>query len=151
MLAFPFALPNQITDVSLTRKFKKLSPGRWAKLALVGSASVPAISFNTGTAVLYPDRQDAFSTLANILTTYPRYRIRIVGHTGRGDKQANAILSKQRAKNVAQYLVDELGLDKHRIMTIGRGNDEPPIRTAGEGKRAWWARWPRVELVLVQE
>lgn len=150
-LAFAFTLPNQITDVSLTRKFKKLSPGRWAKLALVGAASVPAISFNTGTPVLYPDKQEAFETLANILTTYPRYRIRIVGHTGRGDKQANAVLSKKRATVVAQYLVDELGLNKNRIMTIGRGNDVPPARMTGEGKRAWWARWPRVELILVQE
>ena len=150
-MAFAFTLRNQITDVSLTRKFKKLSPGRWGKLALVGSASVPTISFNTGTAVLYPDRQDAFDALANILTTYPRYRIRIVGHTGRGDKQANAVLSKKRATIVARYLVDELGLNKNRIMTIGRGNDEPPSRMAGEGKRAWWARWPRVELILVQE
>ena len=153
-LAFAFALPNQITDVSLSRKFKKLSPGRWGKLSLVGSASVPAISFNTGTAILYPDRQESFTVLAQILTTYPGYRIRVVGHTGRGDKEANSILSKQRATVVAKYLVEELGLNKNRIMTLGRGNDEPPARLtkAGgklEGKRAWWARWPRVDLVLV--
>lgn len=150
-LAFPFVLPNQITDVSLTRKFKKLSPGRWGKLAEIGSVHVPPITFNTGTSVLYPDGQEAFDAIANILTTYPRYRIKVVGHTGRGDKIANAQLSKKRATNVAKYLRDKLGLDKNRIMTIGRGNDAPPARAAGEGKRAWWARWPRVELVLVQE
>lgn len=150
-LGVPFALPRVITDVSITRVFDKLSPGRWARLSEVGSVQVPPITFRRGTADLYPEDQEAFDALVDILTTYPRYRIKIVGHTGRGDRQANSVLSKRRANEVARHLTDSIGIDQNRIFTLGRGNDAPPVRNPGEPARAYYARWPRVELVLVQE
>lgn len=151
----PFQFPSVVEDVSISRKFKKLSPGRWAKLSEIGSLKLVPIRFRTGTAELYPEKQESFKKLIEALTTYPHYRIKIIGHTGRGDKIANALLSKKRATKVANYLMDNYGIDKNRIYAIGVGNSQPPKRLklpSGrlENARAWRARWPRVELILVE-
>ena len=154
-LGMPFALPAVIADVSLSRKFKKLSPGRWARLSTIGSLRLVPITFRRGTSELYPLKQDSFTKLVESLQMYPHYRIRIIGHTGRGDKIANANLSKKRSRIVAKYLMDNYGIDKNRISDIGVGNNQPPRRLKMkdgtlEKARAWRARWPRVELVLVE-
>lgn len=54
-----------------------------------------------------------------------------------------------RARTAAKYLVDKFGIDKNRIYAYGVGNEQPPVRNPGEKKRGFYARWPRVELVLV--
>jgi outer membrane protein OmpA-like peptidoglycan-associated protein/ABC-type nitrate/sulfonate/bicarbonate transport system substrate-binding protein len=150
-LGVPFVAPTSVVDYSITRAFKKLSPGRWAKLREVGSLKIEPIRFRTGTAELDPPRQDAFSDLVDALQTYPKYRIKIVGHTGkRGDKAANMALSKQRSLTAYRYLIDNYGIDKNRIYAYGVGNEEPPVRIAGEKSRAYNARWPRVEIRLVE-
>lgn len=150
-LGVPFMAPTTVVDYSITRDFKKLSPGRWAKLREVGSLKIESIRFKTGTAQLDPPKQDAFADLVDALQTYPKYRIKIVGHTGkRGDKAANMALSKQRSLTAYRYLIDNYGIDKDRIYAYGVGNEEPPVRIAGERSRAYNARWPRVEIRLVE-
>ena len=147
-----FRPATSVVDTSVTRTFAKLSPGRWAKLKEVGSLKVEPISFRRGTSDLDPTKQPSFSKLVEMLTTYPHYRIKVVGHTGRrGDKAANMNLSKQRALAAARFLESEYGIDKYRIYAFGVGNTRPPIRATGEKKRAYYARWPRVELILVGE
>lgn len=149
-LPVAFQAVTQVKDTSVTRRFKKLSPGRWTKLKEVGSLRIQAITFKTGTSALSPERQDSFVKLVEMLATYPHYRIKIVGHSGRrGNKQANMDLSKQRSLTAARWLMNEFGIDKHRIYAYGVGNQNPPVRQPGEKKRAWSARWPRVELILV--
>ena len=150
-LGVAFAPITSAVDVSVTRSFKKLSPGRWTKLAEVGSLRLQPITFKRGTSVLEPVEQESFRKLVEMLKTYPNYRIKVVGHTGRrGDNMANMNLSKQRALTAARHLMNEYGLDKNRIYAYGVGNTQPPIRLPGEKKRAYSARWPRVELILVE-
>jgi outer membrane protein OmpA-like peptidoglycan-associated protein len=59
-------------------------------------------------------------------------------------------LSKQRSLTAYRYLIDNYGIDKNRIYAYGVGNEEPPVRIAGEKSRAYNARWPRVEIRLVE-
>jgi len=140
-----------IKDVSVTRPFKKLSPGRWAKLKDIGSLKLQAITFKRGTYELESTGQSAFKSLVEMLETYPNYRIKVVGHSGkRGDQAANMVLSKKRSISAAKYLMDKYGIDKNRIYAYGVGNGQPPRRETGETKRAYNARWPRVELILVE-
>jgi outer membrane protein OmpA-like peptidoglycan-associated protein len=155
-LGISFMLPTQVEDLGLGRKFKKLSPGKWTKLRknkMVGSVNIPSITFKTGVGTLYPDasEQESFKRIAEILTTYPRYRVIIEGHTGRGDASANMELSKQRANKVKKEIIDELGVNKNRLFTIGYGATSPVSRLQGESKRSWWKRWARVNIIVVQE
>lgn len=141
---------TEIKDVSVTRSFKKLSPGRWVKLRNIGSLRLESIVFKRGTHEL-EQNQESFAKLVEMLETYPNYRIKIVGHAGRrGDKAANQMVSKRRAIAAAKHLMDEFGIDKNRIYAYGVGNEQPPTREQGEKKRAYHARWPRVELILVE-
>lgn len=151
-LPFPFLLPQQTIDYSISRPFSKLTPGAWSRLRVVGSFKIEDITFSTGGFDLDPPEQDAFKTLVNTLQTYPNYRIRIVGHTGqRGDNDANMILSKKRAMTTRDYLVDKFGIDPNRIYAYGVGSQEPPVLLPGQEKdRGYYRSWPRVEIRLVE-
>ena len=139
-----------IIDMGVTRKFKSLSRGRWLKWKEVGSLKVEPIRFMSGTSELEKHTLSSFRKLVEMLETYPNYRIKIVGHTGRrGDKAVNQVLSMNRARTAAKYLVDTFGIDKNRIYAYGVGNEQPPVRIPGEKRRGYYARWPRVELILV--
>jgi len=150
-----FQALTQVTDTSVTRKFKKLSPGRWTKLHEVGSLKLQPITFSRGVAELNPPDQVSFRSLVEMLETYPHYRIRIEGHTGwtrnptEISKAASMDLSKAQALSASKFLMDKYGIHRNRIYTIGLGSTQPPTRTVGESNRAWHARWPRVELILV--
>jgi OOP family OmpA-OmpF porin len=66
------------------------------------------------------------------------YQIRIEGHTdSTGPAAYNLGLSKRRANSVKQYLVQHFDIRAERLLTEGRGEDEP-IDTnetrAGRGK-----------------
>lgn len=151
-----FQALTQVTDTSVTREFKKLSPGRWARLREVGSLKIQPITFSRGTNELNPPNQRAFTNLIEMLETYPHYRIKIVGHTGWSrnpsevTKAANMDLSKARAIAATDYLIKNYGIHRNRIYNLGLGSTQPPQRTVGESNRAWHARWPRVELILVE-
>jgi outer membrane protein OmpA-like peptidoglycan-associated protein len=54
------------------------------------------------------------------------YQIRIEGHTdSRGPAAYNVGLSHRRANSVKQYLVQHFDIDAERLLTDGRGEDEP--------------------------
>lgn len=86
-LGIMFAPVAVITDMGVTRKFKSLSRGRWMKWKEVGSLKVEPIRFMSGTSDLDEHTLVSFEKLVEMLQTYPNYRIKVVGHTGRrGDK-----------------------------------------------------------------
>lgn len=150
------SIPNNIEDVSLTRKFSKISPAKWNMLRkekVLGAINIPEITFVTGTSDLYPnyEEQKAFDMIKDIMLKYPRSRIIVEGHTGRGDAIANMDLSKKRSNKVQELILDNMGVDKNRLMTIGYGATQPPERNQNENKISWWKRWARVNIVVVQE
>lgn len=54
------------------------------------------------------------------------YQIRIEGHTdSTGPAVYNLGLSRRRANSVKQYLVQHFNIDAGRLLTEGRGEDEP--------------------------
>ena len=60
----------------------------------------------------------------------------VVGYTDRiGSDASNQVLSEQRAKTVADYLVGK-GMPAGKIATQGRGEAEPVTGTQGEGIKA---------------
>ncbi|HYF23472.1 MAG TPA: OmpA family protein [Caulobacteraceae bacterium] len=87
------------------------------------------LHFDTGAATLRPDSQATLSTVAQILTAYPRAAVRIEGFTDeRGDAAANKQLSEERAAAVARALT-AAGVPAARIRSAGLG--EQPTGAAG--------------------
>ena len=73
------------------------------------------------------------------------YRIRIEGHTdSTGPAAYNFKLSQRRANSVRQYLVQHFDISADRLLTEGRGEDEP-IDT--NGTRAGQRKNRRAEFV----
>jgi len=94
------------------------------------------LHFDTGAATLRPESQATLSTVAQILTAYPRAAVRIEGFTDeRGDAGGNKQLSEERAANVARALVGA-GIPAERVRSLGLGEQAPAATNATEQGRA---------------
>lgn len=84
--------------------------------------------------------------LVELLKSYPKVKVRIVGHSdGAGDKEANLTISQARADFAKRQLTDA-GIAEARIEAIGLGMEHPiATNETVEGR----ARNRRVELVVV--
>ncbi len=72
--------------------------------------------------------------------------IRVVGHTDLfGEAEYNLDLSRRRAQTVASYLVARFSIPRSRVVTEGRGMQEPIVTTGSQDEQAVNRR---VEIVL---
>ncbi len=137
---------------SLETPFSPLSPTQWDELKEVGTLKVDPIVFQQGATELDMIAKKVIDQAVERLRHYPNFRIVIKGHTDvRGDNQQNILLSKDRADAVARYLQVVYNIDSNRLRVLGFGGSHPLPQAAGETRRAWMYRLPRVELVLVRE
>jgi len=103
------------------------------------------VSFDVGSATLKPDALDTYGKIANILKSYDKTVIHVVGHTDTsGSSDFNQNLSVNRAASVSSYL-GQSGVPQTRIREEGRGERELAVRTADNVKEA---RNRRVDIVL---
>lgn len=142
--------------VQLDIPFDSLSPEQWAKLRVVGKMRISPITFEPGTDRLTADGQKVLNQVATSLTfNYPQYRILVKGHTSLAfspaQEQANAELSLERAEVVRNYLATIHGIDLNRLLAVGAGGSDPPVRKRGEGDLAYRNRLPRVEFTLLED
>ena len=94
------------------------------------------VLFDFDTFVLLPTAQQELQEISTYLTNNIRLKIKISGHTDAiGSKAYNALLSKQRARAVAQYLIDA-GIAKDRITYDGFGSAKPIMEnTTSAGRK----------------
>jgi outer membrane protein OmpA-like peptidoglycan-associated protein len=84
--------------------------------------STAMIHFSTGDSQLLPQAKAALERLAEKLKADPLLRVQIDGHADqRGEEDRNAVLSRLRAKSVADFLM-EAGIERSRITTRGLGS-----------------------------
>ena len=104
------------------------------------------ITFATDSFEVRPGLRADVSRVAAHLNRYPDMTVRVVGHTDSdGEAAYNIGLSKRRANAVADIL-QAGGVSYARIVTIGRGEEEPiASNLTAEGK----ARNRRVEIVMI--
>ncbi len=103
------------------------------------------ILFATDSAVVGPTLRRDLAALAQNLQQYPDSTIEVIGHTDNvGDAAYNLSLSRQRAAAVAAILVQN-GVSPSRIVTIGRGEDQPVASNLTEAGRQ---QNRRVEIVI---
>jgi outer membrane protein OmpA-like peptidoglycan-associated protein len=76
---------------------------------------------------LTEEAKSQLALLASILISNPHSAIEVISHTdSRGSSEHNIVLSQNRAKSVATYLVN-IGVPRNRISTLGIGEAEPLI------------------------
>ena len=133
---------DQITRVEVIRGE---GSGIIAELDVVG-----ATMFEFYSAELNQDGKDTIDAFRKSLgpELTDAYRVLIVGHTDNsGDKRYNMWLSRERAKSVADYLI-ESGADKDKIRTMGMGPYDP---IASNDTREGRIQNRRVDVYVVAE
>jgi outer membrane protein OmpA-like peptidoglycan-associated protein len=83
------------------------------------------LNFDTASAAIRPADQPNLDALAQILTAYPKAKVKVVGYTdARGSTPANADLGQQRATAVLDALVAK-GVARDRIEAATGGEANP--------------------------
>lgn len=105
-----------------------------------GSASL-LITFEFSSADLSSQARSELDIVAGALAAneLSKFSFSIEGHADpRGDSLYNQYLSQQRAESVVDYLVSMHGIDRQRLMPIGKGDQElfdPSFPAAPENRR----------------
>lgn len=103
------------------------------------------VSFDIDSAQLKPEALNTYAKIANVLKTYDKTVIHVVGHTdSTGTDAHNQSLSERRAAAVASYL-NLQGVPSSRTRQEGRGERELLVKT-GDGVKE--ARNRRVDIVI---
>jgi len=104
------------------------------------------IFFEFDKAELLPESKAELDKLVDIMTDYPFLKIEIGGHTDNvGSYDYNKKLSRERAKSVVDYLIEE-DVNTVRVTYSGYGSEKPITSNATEEGKA---RNRRVEFVIL--
>jgi OOP family OmpA-OmpF porin len=94
-------------------------------LAINKPLVIKNINFESGKAKLLPVSNEELNKLTVYLKTNSNYKIELSGHTDNtGDEIINQTLSQERAKTIANYLINSC-IDKKRITHKGEGSKKP--------------------------
>lgn len=131
------AIPAEVA-----KKIEKLEPlvvkaEETAKLAAkLDCANLPAdikvnavdysIQFQVGSANISPTSEATLDSIAKDLSLVPDRCVLIEGHTdATGKAEKNVELSKDRANSVVDYIVEKAGIDRARLVPLGKGSSNP--------------------------
>lgn len=103
---------------------------------LKGGFSTTKILFNSGSAQLKSESYEFLDQLGNTLKDDPSLKIKIIGHTDSdGVEKNNLLLSQERAKSVAEFLIENYNISTNNIQTQGMGESQPVAdNNTSEGK-----------------
>ena len=88
------------------------------------------IYFDYNKISIKPDQRYVLDVLAAYLSSNPKTAIVIEGHADqRGTEEYNRALSERRAISIRDYL-ENLGVTRDRMLTIGYGEDKPVVPNA---------------------
>jgi OmpA-OmpF porin, OOP family len=97
-----------------------------AKLMNEGKFSTTGITFDTNSDKIKATSKATLDEIAAVLQANTDFRIKIVGHTDNdGDAKANIVLSQKRAAAIKLALVNNYNIDASRLITEGKGENEP--------------------------
>ncbi|MBP5283386.1 MAG: OmpA family protein, partial [Treponema sp.] len=111
--------------------------------------SVEKIQFKPESSILEDSEKEKLALISQILSAYPDNDLLITGHTAKvGTPESCQKLSEERAKSVADYLVQLGTKDSKHIFTLGNGA-RVPIATnqTTEGR----TRNRRVEITILDK
>ena len=105
------------------------------------------VFFETDSATIKPESAEVLEAVGAAIKTLDGAAIRIEGHTDdQGSDAHNLDLSKRRARAVAQWLIQNAGIDAAQLTTQGYGKSRPIVSggDADEGQNR------RVEFVILE-
>lgn len=124
--------------------FMRLTPGKSLRVILMGD-----VFFTSGSHVLRPSGRAALQQISPVLRGAP-HLLAVVGHAATGESTADGsgawAVSTARSGEVADFLMENGGIDPGRISLAAYGDQRPLWRDAAAD-----ARNRRVELVLSME
>jgi len=125
--------PGQKTSEPPTTSSGIVTPGK----AIIDSNVGNTVYFQTDSAALQPEAQQALQKQAYWLLQFPQYRVTVEGHADeRGTRDYNLALGERRADAVMRYFI-ALGVDPKRLKTISYGKERPVCTDANE---ACWSQ-----------
>ncbi len=96
------------------------------KLIEEGKFSTTGILFDVNSATIKPESNGVLKEIADALTKFPDFKVKIIGHTDAdGSDASNLTLSQKRAAAVKDALKKDFGIDESRMVTDGKGEKEP--------------------------
>jgi len=106
------------------------------------------LNFEPDRAALLPGEEDKLKTIADALKRIPDRTFHVIGHTADvGSQESQQVLSLERAKVIAQYLMNQ-DIDPRRILFEGRGGEQPVgSNDTEEGRR----QNRRVEIFILED
>lgn len=85
-----------------------------------------SIQFKVGSADIAPASEDVLRQIAKILALSPDRCVLVEGHTdASGNADKNLSLSRDRAGSVAKFITEKAGIDRNRLVPIGKGSSDP--------------------------
>ena len=85
-----------------------------------------AIQFQVGSAKVSPASESTLGSIAKILALAPDRCVLVEGHTdATGNADKNTVLSKDRASSVVNYLSEKAGIERKRLIPLGKGSSSP--------------------------
>lgn len=103
------------------------------------------VTFDFDSARLKPSFTPSLNKIYDVLREYDKTVLHIVGYTDNvGSDEYNMKLSKERAHSVSDYLGNQ-GLNRDRLVTSGRGENDPRASNATPDGRA---KNRRVEMII---
>lgn len=110
------------------------------------SVDIENIFFETGKSKLKEESFRSLNALVEFFQEYPNVKVEIGGHTDNvGTAKLNRALSKERAKSVALYIIEQ-GINKDRFQARGFGPDKPKATNKTKEGRA---RNRRVDFTII--
>lgn len=111
------------------------------------SVDIENIFFETGKSKLKEESYRSLNALVEFFQEYPNVKVEIGGHTDNvGSAAVNKQLSKERAKSVALYIIEQ-GISKDRFQAKGFGSDKPKASNKTKEGRA---RNRRVDFTIME-
>lgn len=94
------------------------------------------IEFDLDKAVLAPQYHGQLRKVANYLKAHPSVTATVEGHAGNSTPSMSLEISRLRASNVADYLVDDQGIARARVSSEGFGESRRfAYNTSAEGRQ----------------
>lgn len=84
------------------------------------------INFSVNSSNILPESVPFLESIAGLMQKDTSMRLIVEGHTDKsGPAARNAVLSRERAYSVTNYLIDHYRIDPMRLMPVGKGFSEP--------------------------
>ncbi len=98
----------------------------YEELSAKGSVVTHGLLFDFNSATLRPESTPTLLDIARMMNQHKDLKLRIEGHTDNtGSDDVNAMLSKQRAESVQDWLIRSHQIDASRLTTDGLGATRP--------------------------